>query len=137
MRKLIILTAFLFIFMLAACGGDDNGVDYPVSYFNADVISSAVNGSEVTLTIESEGFYPMTIEVTISDGTMSAFVVTQHQESGNWGGALIEDGDYIAEIIANADNLDNVDVEAGVTATAEALIDVARAAMEHYRTYYE
>jgi len=136
-KKLMLLSAFFLVFMLVACGGGDEGANYPVSYFNAEVISSSESGNAVTLTIESEGFYPMVVEVTIASGQMTAFDVIEHRESGNWGGALISDGDFIAAIIQNANNLSNVDVEAGVTATAEALIDVARAAMEHYKTYYE
>ena len=137
MKKLLLLSAFVFLFVLAACGGDDNGVNYPVSYFNAEVTSSSTSGNAVTLTIESEGFYPMIIDVTITNGQMTNFVVTEHRESANWGGVLIDDGEFIAQIIANANTLSNVDAEAGVTATSEALIDVARAAMEHYKNYYE
>lgn len=137
MKKILLLSAFVFLFVLVACGGDENGVTYPASYFNAEITNSSTSGNAVTFTVESEGFYPMVINVTITNGQMTAFEVTEHRESGNWGGALIDDGDFIASIIANANNLNNVDVEAGVTATSEALIDVARAAMEHYGTYYE
>lgn len=137
MKKLMLLSAFFLVFMLVACGGGEEGVTYPVSYFNAEVISSSQSGNAVTLTIESVGFYPMVVDVTITNGQMTAYDVIEHRESGNWGGALISDGDFIAEIIANANNLSSVDVVAGVTTTAEALVDVARAAMEHYKTYYE
>ena len=136
MKKVLSLTAFLVIaFFITACGED--GVDYPVSYFNAEVQSSSTAGEAVTFKITSEGFYPMAVEVTITAGTMTAFTVTDHKESGNWGGALIDDGDFIAAIIANANQLDQLDAEAGVTATSEALMDVARAAMQHYATHYE
>lgn len=137
MKKVLSLTALLMIaFVITACG--EAGVDYPVSYFNAEVQSSKTSGEAVTFTITSEGFYPMTVEVTISAGRMTAFTVTDHKESGNWGGKLIDDGDFIAAIIANADQLDQqLDAKAGVTATSEALLDVALAAMKHYATHYE
>ena len=141
MKKLLGLLLFVAIFALSACGG---GVDYPVEYFNATVTGSEVDGDRVTLTIEGEGFYPMTAEVVFTNGSMTHFDVTDHRESAQWGGLVIGDGDIQAAIVNNASNLNainvseyaEIDATASATATVEALLDIARAAVEHFGEYY-
>lgn len=138
--------AFAAVLFIAACGNGDDApdVDYPVEYFNATVVSSVLDGDLVTMTIEGEGFYPMTVEVSFDGGTMTVFNVSDHSESADWGGAIIERGDVQSAIIDYADNMGDFDVDdykevdgdAAATATVEALEDIANAAIEHYQAYY-
>lgn len=143
MKKFIVLFMAVFALTLVACGGDD-GVEYPVEYTRATVVSSNVDGDTVKLTVEGEGFYPMTAEVTFVNGTMTAFEITDHRETANWGEVLIDAGDLQQAIIDNQSNISGIDlgdyvVVAGgtVSATAEALIDIASTAVEHFGKHYE
>ncbi|GEM_PF-1705749 len=146
MKKLLLIAVFALVFTVAACGNGDDApdVEYPVEYFNATVTGSNVDGDTVVLTIDGEGFYPMTAEVTFEGGAMTDFVVIDHEESADWGGVIIERGDIQSSIVDQWDDLDNfdispykdVDADTGATATAEALEDIGVAAVEHYLEYY-
>ena len=146
MKKLLTLIVFVMVFTLAACNGDDTvDVDYPVEYFNATVTSSEVDGDEVVLTVDGEGFYPMTAEVKFENGSMTNYEVVDHSESAEWGGIIIDRGELQDAFVENYSDLANfsidpykdVDAETGATATAEAMEDIAVAAVEHYQEYYE
>ncbi len=153
MKKLIMIMMFAMVGLgLAACGNGtedpaptptEDGVDYPVEYFGATVVSSNVDGNTVVLTVEGEGFYPMTAEVTFTDGVITDFVVTDHSESSAWGGELIERGDMQSAIIDAEDvsaidfnDYAEVDADSRATATVEALYDIALGAIEHFEAYY-
>ncbi len=144
MRQTCALLLMLLAFTLTAC---DSGVSYPVDdYFNATVVSSEIDGDTVILTIDGEGFYPMTAKVTFVDGVMTEFEVTEHSESAAWGGVIIDAGDLQAEIVEQAANLNAIDAqdysvidaEAGATAiaTVDAILNIANAAVDHFNAYY-
>lgn len=154
MKKFIFALLLMFSLVLVACGGDDdnNDVDLPNypydDHFNATIVSAEVDGDTVTMTIETIGFHPVNvirIDVTFENGVITAYEVTDHGESPAWGGVLIDDGDILAAILEYAGNLSaldpadyaQVDEETGATITAEALVDVARAAVEHYNRYFD
>ena len=143
MKKLYGLLLFVAVFTIAACGG--GSVDYPVEYFNATVTGSQVDGDTVTLTIDGEGFYPMTAEVKFVNGSMTHYDIIEHRESAQWGGVLIDNGELQTAIVNNASTLGGVnigdfteiDATASATATAEAMMDIARAAVEHFNEFYK
>ena len=147
MKKLLTLIVFVMVFTLAACNGDDTpDVEYPYDdHFGATITGSEVDGDVVVLTIDGEGFYPMTVEVTFEGGSMTNFEVIDHSESADWGGVIIDRGEIQDALVDNYDDLANfsidpykdVDAETGATATAEAMEDIAVAAVEHYQEYYE
>jgi len=136
MKKIMLLSILFLTFGLIACS--EEGVEYPVDYFNATVTESSKSSDEVTLTIESTGFYDMVALVTIKDGVIIDYTVSDHEESADYGGVLISDGDFISDLIdANGDLSDSeLDAYAGATATRDALVDIAKAALEHYNAYY-
>ncbi len=146
MKKLLMIFTLSMFLVLAACGnGDDVAhVEYPVEYFNANVTGSTTDGETLILTIDGEGFYPMTAEVSFEGGAMVGFEITNHSESAEWGGVIIDRGDIQSALIDKWDDLDSfdvagysdVDADTGATATAEALEDIAVAAVEHYLEYY-
>ena len=131
-----LLLVLLLVFSLAACGED--GVEYPQDYFNATITESSTSGDAVTFTVESTGFYDMVVEVTITNGEITAYSVKEHTESETYGGILISEGDFIADLIDANGDLSNseLDAYAGATATRDALVDVAKAALDHYNAYY-
>ncbi len=142
-----IFISFVLVITLAfmGCGPDKTEVEYPQEYFNATVISAVVDDG-VTMTIESTGFKKFTVEVTVKEGLITSYEVTEHQETAAWGGVVIEDSGLIAAIIAGSANIDGIDLddyviidaEADVTSstTGEALIDVAKAAIKHFNDFY-
>lgn len=155
MKKILMLLV-LFTFGLAACGNDDddngngNGVEYPYEgdYYNATITSSTVDGSTTTLVIETIGFHPVNkiiVEATFVDGALSNLEVLEEGETADYGGALIEDGAVLEALVDDADKLNDVtaedytdlDATAGSTVTIEALLDAARAAVEHFNKYYK
>ena len=146
MKKIVfVMVLAIAMFTLAACGDDEVEVEYPVDdYFNATVTGSEVDGDTVKLMIDGQGFYEMRVEVTFEAGEMTAFNVVEHQESADWGGNIIEAGELQASIVEHANNLNaldlapyiEIDEEASATATVEALIDIASAAIEHFNEYY-
>lgn len=137
--KKIMLALFLGLatFSLAACGG--GGVDYPVEYFNATVTGSEASGSAQVFSINTTGFYDMTVEVTVDAGTITAYDVISHEESADYGGLLIDDTNYIDDLVASNAELSGAELDAyaGATATRDALMDAALAALEHYTAFYE
>jgi hypothetical protein len=136
MKKIVLLTILFLSLGLMACS--DSGVDYPVNYYNATITASSTSSDEVTFTIESTGFYDLVALVTVKDGIIISYTVTDHEESTNYGGVLIDDGDFISDLIeANgALSSSQLDAYAGATATRDALVDIAKAALEHYNAYY-
>ena len=137
--KKIVIALFLGIFTLslAACGG--GGVDYPVEYFNATVTGSQESGSAQVFTVDTTGFYDMTVEVTVDGGTITAYDVVSHEESADYGGLLIDETNYIDDLVASNGELSGAELDAyaGATATRDALMDAALAAIEHYTAFYE
>lgn len=137
--KKILIALFLGVFTLslAACGG--GGVAYPVEYFNASVTGSEASGSAQIFTVETTGFYDITVEVTVDGGTISAYDVVSHEESADYGGLLIDETNYIDDLVSSNGELSGAELDAyaGATATRDALMDAAIAALEHYTAFYE
>lgn len=84
--------------------------------------------------IEVSGYAPVPIKTKITlnaSGEVTAFEVTEHMETTVPGGQLIN-GDFIDTIVANQNNLGTVDIPAGATLTAQALIDALQIALDHF-----
>ncbi len=140
-KKMTMLLLVGLLVFLVAC---DKGPDYPKAYGIVDVISGEETEDGVVLTLETDGFGgTITAEVTVLDGLIVSYEVTQHTESTGWGKALIEDGALIQALIDESDDLSSVDVQdfldadAGATVTGEALLDIALTAIEHYEEDYQ
>jgi hypothetical protein len=147
MKKIWIMMFFL-VFSLSACGSSEPEVTYPVDdYFNASITSADVDGDTVDMVIVAGGFAgDITVEVTVTAGEITAFAVTSHTESADWGKIVIDEGTLINAIIGsssvsglNVDDYADIDAEGSATAgtTAEALIDAASAAISHYNDLME
>ena len=129
MKRLFVLSSLVIIFALAACGG----VTYPVEYDNGTVVATEESNGTYVVSVEVKGFagVPIEAQLTVSaSGNVTAFEVTHHMETAGWGKDVIE-GDYIASLLANQNNLDGVDAEAGSTATSDGLKNAIRVAKEH------
>lgn len=138
MKKIgLIIFMGLFSLTLAACGG--GGVDYPVEYFNATITGSSESGIGHIFTVETTGFYDMTVDVTVESGSITAYDVVSHEESADYGGLLIDETDFINDLVASDADLSSseLDAYAGATATRDALLDAALAALEHASEFYE
>ena len=132
MRKALFLFALMLSLTLVACGG---GVSYPYEYDNGTVTSVETSGDNTIMHIEVDGYAPVPIKVKITlnaAGTITAFEVTEHMETFVPGGQLINNEDFINSLIANQTNLSAVDIVAGATLTAEALIDAVEVALTHF-----
>ena len=139
-KKIAMLTLIGFMTFLVAC---DKGPEYPKEYGIVDVISGEETSEGVVLTLETDGFGgTITAEITILDGEIVTYTITEHNESDAWGKAVIDGGALIQAIIDES-NLSNLDVhdyldgQASATVTGEALLDIALAALEHYEEDYE
>ncbi len=143
LKKISLVFLLLFALTLVACDSGSK-VDYPKRYGIVDVISGEDTKAGLVLTLETDGFGgTIKVEVTIVDGKITAYEVKEHTESTAWGKALIDDGALIQAFIDETDDLDSIvlqdylDSEAGATITAEALLDIAKAALEHYEEDYK
>lgn len=149
LRKLSLVLLFTFVLGLVSCAGDDtstqeNGIEYPKSYNIVDVISGEETDNGVEMVIETDGFGgTIQAEVTVKDGVITVFTITEQSESAGWGQAVINDSGIIQALIDDSDDLDNFDVntyldaQASATITAEALLDIAKTAIEHYEEDYQ
>lgn len=138
MKKVLMSFILSALFVtLAACG--DGGVEYPVEYFNATVTGSESAGEGRLMTVETTGFYEMVVEVTVNADGLEDYEVISHEESADYGGILIDDTNYLADLVAANGELssDELDAYSGATATRDALMDAALAALEHYSANYE
>ncbi|MFP4286723.1 MAG: FMN-binding protein [Candidatus Izemoplasmataceae bacterium] len=142
MKKILFISVFM-VFLLTACGTEEPGVEYPVDeYFNASITSATIDGDTVDMVIVSGGFAgDITIDVTVTNGEITAFTVTDHSESEDWGKIIIDEEALTNAIIGSSsvseidvNDYDNIDAEGSATAgtTAEALVDAASAALSHY-----
>lgn len=147
MKKILVMMFFL-VFSLSACGSNESEVEYPVDdYFNASITSATIDGDTVEMVIVAGGFAgDITIEVTVSNGDITAFTVTDHTESAEWGKIVIDEGALITAIIGSSsvsgisvDDYASIDAESSATAgtTVEALLDAASAAISHYNDLTE
>ena len=145
MKRIALLFLVLLGFLLVACDSGSK-VEYPKEYGVVDVISAEETKTGYTFTLETDGFSSTTkikAEVTIVDGKITAYTVVSNGESTGYGKTLIEDGIILQAIIDETDNLDDFDVtdyldsEASATITADALLEIALAALEHYNEDYK
>ncbi len=145
MKKLALLFLVFLGFTLVACDSGSK-VEYPKEYGVVDVLSAVETKTGYTFTLETDGFSSTTkikAEVTIVDGKITAYTIVSSGESTGYGKTLIEDGTILQAIIDETDNLDDFDVtdyldsEASATITADALLEIALAALEHYNEDYK
>lgn len=88
---------------------------------------------EVVIQKEVTGLAAMTVEVTLLDGVITSIEVLNHSETESIGGTVINEGALVQAIIDNQDNLDSVDVISGATMTSNAIIEVAKSALEEVK----
>jgi Na+-translocating ferredoxin:NAD+ oxidoreductase RnfG subunit len=145
LKKLSVVFLFIFALGLIGCSNeDDKGVNYPKEYNIVDVISGEETDDGVVMVLETDGFGgTIQAEVTVKDGVITAFEVKDHSESEGWGQTVIDDSGIIQGLIDDSDDLDNFDLNtyldssASATVTAEALLEIAKAAIEHYEEDYQ
>ena len=77
---------------------------------------------------EVKGFQPMKVEITVEDGKITSFAVTEHNETAGFGADLIAEGfdSLIGQDIATAE----FDVVSGATMTSNAINDALAQAAE-------
>lgn len=146
MLKKISLLFLVFIgFTLVACDSGSK-VEYPKEYGVVDVLSAEETKTGYIFTLETDGFSSSTkikAEVTVVDGKITAYTIISHAESTGYGNTLIEDGTILQAIIDETDDLDTFEVldyldsEASATITADALLEIALVALEHYEEDYK
>jgi len=147
LKKISLLLLVLVAMTLTACdskGTTEATIGYPQKYGIVDVVAGEETKTGVVLTLETDGFGgTVKVEVTIVGGKITDFDVLEHTESSGWGKAVIDNGTLAQALIDETDDLDSLDVheyldsEASATVTAEALLDIAKAALEHYADSYE
>ncbi len=133
MRISLFVLVALVTLSLAACKSDD-GIEYPYEHENGTVTAVEVSGDTTIIYVDVMGYAPVPIKTAITfdaSGTVITFIVTEHMETVVPGGTVI-DGDFRDLLIANQDNLGAVDLIAGATLTAEALVHAIETAMAHY-----
>ncbi|HKL47818.1 MAG TPA: FMN-binding protein [Candidatus Izemoplasmatales bacterium] len=160
-KKISLVFLFVFALGLIGCSGEETDevtstktdevtstetedISYPKEYNIVDVISGEVTDDGVVMIIETDGYGgTMRAQVTVLDGEITEFNVEEHLESDGWGQVVIDDSGIIQALKDASDNLDNFDVnlyldsEASASITAEALLDIARTAIEHYQDDYQ
>lgn len=95
----------------------------------ATVLGSEVKGDETIYSVEATGKYLIAASIAVDkEGKMTAFNVTEHKETEGMGKDLIE-SDFIVKLISSQNALDSVDAVAGATMTANALKNMASAAL--------
>ena len=146
-KKIFLVFTLVFAFTLTACSG---GVEYPKTYGDVEVTAGEKKSEGVVMTLTTLGYAgqdsgknTMIAEVTVKDGKIVAFVVKSHTESNGYGKNLIEKGELTQALITNTDSLSSFDVseyldaKASSTKTADALLDIAKAALKHYEEEYK
>jgi hypothetical protein len=145
LKKMTLLFLVFLGFTLVACDSGSK-VEYPKEYGVVDVLSAEETKTGYIFTLETDGFSSSTkikAEVTVVDGKITAYTIVSHGESTGYGKTLIEDGTIIQAIIDETDNLDTFDVadyldsEASATITADALLEIALVALEHFEEDYK
>jgi hypothetical protein len=145
LKKMALLFLVFLGFTLVACDSGSK-VEYPKEYGVVDVLSAEETKTGYIFTLETDGFSSSTkikAEVTVVDGKITAYTIVSNGESTGYGKTLIEDGTIIQAIIDETDNLDTFDVadyldsEASATITADALLEIALAALEHFEEDYK
>lgn len=145
LKKVGILFLVFLGFLLISCDSSSK-VEYPKEYGIVDVLSAVETKTGYVFTLETDGFSSSTkikAEVTIVDGKITNYTIVSHGESAGYGKALIEDESIFQAIIDETDNLDSFDVsdyldsEASATITADALLEIALVALEHYEEDYK
>ncbi len=145
LKKIALLFVVSLGFLLLACDSGSK-VEYPKEYGIVDVLSAEETKTGYVFTLETDGFSSSTkikAEVTIVDGKITDYTIVSNGESAGYGKTLIEDETIIQAIIDETDNLDSFDVfdyldsEASATITADALLEIALAALEHYEEDYK
>jgi hypothetical protein len=112
-------------FLLIACDSGSK-VEYPKEYGIVDVLSAEETKTGYKFTLETDGFSSSTkikAEVTIVDGEITNYTIVSHGESAGYGKTLIDDQTILQAIIA--------------TITADALLEIALVALEHYEEDYK
>ncbi len=143
-----LLMLLLFVFTLAACNGETEEVDYPLDGEYSTTIESAdFDGDSADISVSREGYVDdIEVLVTFTDGVITDFEVTNHSESDEWGAILISEGELQQAIIEQGSDftdialedytdLEDTDASGAATQTGESLIDIARAAYEHFEAY--
>lgn len=147
-KKLSLVFMMLFALTLVSCSSkdDEKTINYPKTYGIVEVLSGERTDDGILLTLETDGFNattPIKVEVTIKDGAIIKYEVIEHNESTTWGKALIDSGDLAQAFIDHSGSLNSLDLEdyldssASATITAEALLDIALAALQHYTDDYK
>ncbi|MFO7969392.1 MAG: FMN-binding protein [Candidatus Izemoplasmatales bacterium] len=140
-KKICLILTLVFSFTIIACSSDEPEVEYPKTYNIVDVTAGRVTDDGVVMTLETDGFGgTMEVEVTINNSEIVNIEVINHSESDGYGKDLIEDGNFIQLLIDEDDDLDSIDIidaSAGSTLTGEALLDIAKTALEHYEDDYK
>ncbi len=151
LKKLALLFLVLFTLGLTACSSDDTSaptIEYPKTYNIVDVTAATVTDDGVVITLETDGFRGLIeVEVTVEDGKIVKYEVTEHEESDGYGKDIIDEGSLAQAFIDETDDLDTfdldshvvVDTTSGATAgiTGEALLEMALTALEHYEDDYK
>jgi Na+-translocating ferredoxin:NAD+ oxidoreductase RnfG subunit len=138
MKKSLFFLLVFFMFTLVACGGETT-IEYPYEYENGTVTLVEIVGNHTVIYIEVSGYAPVPIKTKITlnnTGTVFDFIVTEHMETTVPGGTLIN-GDFREQLVENQDNLSAVEIVAGATLTAQALIDAIEIAKTHYNLINE
>lgn len=98
-------------------------------------VEEEVVGEDSIYTVTAKGLTNITAEVTIdADGLVTSIVVTEHSETPEIGGVVIEDAAFIQSLIDNQTDLSMVDAVSGATLTTDALKEIVQEALNTHNS---
>lgn len=100
---------------------------------NFAIISKDKNGSQTTYVVTQKGYGgSIKGEIMIEDDKIKTFtILSNHETKDRY--QMILDNDYLAKLIIEQDNIDNVDTISGATVTSTALKKMVINVMEDYK----